>query len=755
MLRQAQTGEIRYFVDILGQSALLVAVTAFALALTALSRNLRNKLVLNYAVLCCVISGWAFCFFLEKVFEIGTFYQLHLGFNLLLAPVSLYFLRVLTREYSKISQWIYFLSVGYVIIVSIIHWMLLGPTPFVERLAYFAPSFLVLECIHRVLKELIGSNASRVRTSTVGFGKRAWLYIGALFILFVAVMDHVPWLGIEIPSVGNILLCIYLFFMSEAIIHQRLLNISGLFNQSLIFVFICLCFTVVYVVLVFWIEDAPALFFLNSFLASFIILMLVDPIRKLTHLGLVKLLSPKYLKLEQIRKQTEKALTGVLDIGGLAKLSVQFLEKVLFYQSATVFVLHAEGARFKRVWGAQDSELLNPEILSRHPLVEFFKRMQKRGEIPVILDHYLENEIDQSTSQAQKQAYDLVLKGLWGLNANIAIPFLDGNTVLGFVVVKAVKPPEPWGNSWGVLSVIYPFFLQAARTLQNMDVYVQLREKDRLAALGEMAAGLAHEIRNPLGAIKGAAQYLESQSKDSPSPFLQVIVEEVNRLNKVVTQFLDYSRPFSNESVESDIGHILERTYALFQNQTAGAFIAGERTAGTRVGSASDNVRCAGDKLGSKSDTIQRVVLELVEPPGGFTMLPKVRCSPEQLKQVLVNLIQNSFQAMDKPEGKILIGARYEKLSNPALLQDWPGTNPTQLDEVVLFVEDNGRGIPPSQIEKVFIPFFTTTQGGTGLGLPICARIIEAHGGRIEVISEEGKMSRFLVHLPVLKKTDS
>jgi signal transduction histidine kinase len=300
-----------------------------------------------------------------------------------------------------------------------------------------------------------------------------------------------------------------------------------------------------------------------------------------------------------------------------------------------------------------------------------------------------------------------------GLAANIAIPLIDSGTTLGFVAVRASTPPEPWGNSWGVLSVIYPFFPQAARMLRNMDVYVRLREKDRLAALGEMAAGLAHEIRNPLGAIKGAAQYLQPQSEGGQGEFLRIIVEEVNRLNKVVTQFLDYSRPLGADFVEADMGVILERTHALF-----------------------------GKGTGASSG----VEIELMQPPGGFTALPRVRCAPEQIKQVLLNLVQNSLRSLSAAppaeRGRIRVGVDEERR-----LRD--GAR-----ELVLFVEDNGKGIPRENLEKIFIPFFTTLPGGTGLGLPICSRIVEAHGGAIDVVSEEGKLTRFSVRLPVSQRTD-
>src|SRR5262249_35836785 len=144
-------------------------------------------------------------------------------------------------------------------------------------------------------------------------------------------------------------------------------------------------------------------------------------------------------------------------------------------------------------------------------------------------------------------------------------PLFDSGKILGFVTVHAPAPPEPWGNNWGLLSVVYPYFEQAALTLRNMEVYVRQREKERLAALGEMSAGLAHEIRNPLGAIKGAPQFLDPSTDRRESKFLRIIVEEVDRLNLVVTQFLDYSKPQPMEFQLVNISQLIEKTVDLLK----------------------------------------------------------------------------------------------------------------------------------------------------------------------------------------------
>jgi signal transduction histidine kinase len=233
--------------------------------------------------------------------------------------------------------------------------------------------------------------------------------------------------------------------------------------------------------------------------------------------------------------------------------------------------------------------------------------------------------------------------------------------------------------------------------MRSMEIYVKSREKERLAALGEMAAGLAHEIRNPLGAIKGAAQFLDPSAERPESKFLKIIVEETDRLNRVVSQFLEYSKPPISDLKPMELTPLVERIVD-----------------SARVGMSSG------------------LQLEFTPSPIQF----RVKISPEQIHQVVLNLIQNSVRALQKrPNPKIRVFIEPEGAA-----------------EVAVVVEDNGIGIRKDNLDKLFIPFFTTSPSGTGLGLSISQKIIEAHGGRIEVSTEEGRFSRFSVILPVSKE---
>lgn len=229
------------------------------------------------------------------------------------------------------------------------------------------------------------------------------------------------------------------------------------------------------------------------------------------------------------------------------------------------------------------------------------------------------------------------------------------------------------------------------QTDKVLEIEDQLRRADRLSTLGELAAGMAHELRNPLASIKGTAEILKVDYKpdDRKYEFISIMIKEVERLNRVVEEFLRFARPIPLQNAEVDLGEEIKSVIHLLKGQTAGVNI---------------NIK-------------------------PFT-IPKVKADRERLVQVFLNLILNSIQAM--PEcGSLTISA-------------------SEVDgQVEISFRDTGPGIPEENRDKIFKPFFTTKPSGTGLGLAISNRIVEAHSGRITFESEAGRGTTFKVSLPV------
>ncbi|HEY5177295.1 MAG TPA: ATP-binding protein [Terriglobales bacterium] len=227
----------------------------------------------------------------------------------------------------------------------------------------------------------------------------------------------------------------------------------------------------------------------------------------------------------------------------------------------------------------------------------------------------------------------------------------------------------------------------------------QMSRAEHFATLGELAAGLVHEIRNPLAGIAGVIEII---SRDLPphSPARSVIKdakEEAVQINRILTELLEIARPKPPQFRIGDLCSTVEHAVMFARQQAIG----------------------------------KRIMVEVEIKD----TIPPAEHDPNQINQVLLNLLLNAIQSMDKP-GVIRVSLQSDD------------------DDVLIAVADEGKGIPPEHLPNIFRPFFTTKGHGTGLGLSLARRMVEAHGGNIDVTSVLGKGTQFLVRLPVKNRTD-
>lgn len=229
-----------------------------------------------------------------------------------------------------------------------------------------------------------------------------------------------------------------------------------------------------------------------------------------------------------------------------------------------------------------------------------------------------------------------------------------------------------------------------------------IAKSERLAAVGRMAAGLAHEIRNPLGSISGSIQImraaLEHELKPPHDRLMAIILRETDRLNGIITRFLSYAQPNTRKMPNVHLASLIADAVTLFKND--------HRYSGT---------------VCVATDVDDRI---------------RLACDPESLKQVFWNLMLNAAQAM--PEGgDIAIGVTVTEGRGGAA------------GECIITVADNGQGMDETAVSRIFEPFYTTKEGGTGLGLSTVQKIIEDHSGAISVHSKKGEGSAFSIRLPI------
>ncbi len=284
-------------------------------------------------------------------------------------------------------------------------------------------------------------------------------------------------------------------------------------------------------------------------------------------------------------------------------------------------------------------------------------------------------------------------------------------TVIGYTISRGISRPirhlyrgvlavadgdleqhfeEETKDEIGDLGRAFNIMTRKLRQLKELEQEVQRR--NRLAALGELSAGVAHEIRNPLSVIKNSAEMLRNRNHDDARmrELTGYIIDEVERLNRVITNFLQFARPSEPNLERVDINEVLQHTIDFLEPETQTTNISIEKK--------------------FQSD------------------LPPVLADAEQCHQVFLNLCMNAFQAMNG-EGLLTVETRSAEM-------------------VDVIITDSGEGIPAELTQRIFDPFFSTKDDGVGLGLSLVHKIIEKHNGRIRVSSKLGSGATFIVSFP-------
>lgn len=263
--------------------------------------------------------------------------------------------------------------------------------------------------------------------------------------------------------------------------------------------------------------------------------------------------------------------------------------------------------------------------------------------------------------------------------------------ITGYLSNRQIEERKRYQKAAEQLDILYSKL--KTQTQQLVVAEEGMRQADRLSAIGELSASMAHEIRNPLGSIKGTVQILgdKIRPEDKEYEFLQILSKEIDRLNRVVSKYLNFAKPEQSELAEENVNEVLNSAVSLIKPQLK--------------------------KL--KIVFLEELSLDL----------PPIAVNSAQLEQVFLNLLMNAIQAM--PCGGNLIVMTKNKDRH-----------------IFCSIRDTGKGITEEQGKNIFNPFFTTKKDGTGLGLFIVRKIIISYGGHIEWESKPGKGTKFMVWFP-------
>ncbi len=433
-----------------------------------------------------------------------------------------------------------------------------------------------------------------------------------------------------------------------------------------------------------------------SILAMLIVVASVKPLdRFLTKLTDKFLFREKY-EYHQALKEASAELVKIRELNKLLEFIVNTITRQLKVKR-TMFILSDKISGFfelRAEKGKVEVADMFIKLTKEDPLIQYLKYSEK----PLIWE-----ELKLIASQSKDELLMKSIDEMENLNIRLSLPIFQQGKLIGVLFLGEKLSGEMYSQE--DLSLLTTLALQAGLAIENAEAYEELAatkdklfEAEKFATIGRLAGGIAHEIKNPLAAIKTFTEYLNQKydDKDFREKFQRIVGSEVDRINYIVEQLVTYAHPKQPHAVNVDLHKIIEETLALIEDE-------------------------------AKKDAA------LVEKQ--FAAMPiYLIADSKQLKQVFLNLLLNGLQAMkhngSKPRTLTIITEKVDS-------------------QVIIKISDSGEGIPTGQIPKIFDPFFTTKDSGSGLGLSIVKSIVESHKGAISVQSEVDKGTTFLLSFPI------
>ena len=525
------------------------------------------------------------------------------------------------------------------------------------------------------------------------------------YLLFAAIIGFLggastflPNFNIEVFPFGFYLISAYVFIFSYAIVKHRLMDINIVLKKGTTYaLLISLLFVPSFLLALLFQKivygDIHYLLLGFVLLLLFLVTMLFNRIKPHTERAVEHLLFKDRYDYRETLAKFSKAMVTILDLQSLSKSIFETITQTMGVEKASLFLWNEEKGNYS-LFESKNIKITasNPQLPKDDPLPHY---LEKIGEIIVR---------EELAKGANISELNDVIKRMSLLEAEVSLPLISKGQLIGMINLGYKFNKDIYSNE--DIELLSTLANQTAIAIENARLYEDLkrsksymRRADRLASLGTLTAGLAHEIRNPLVAIKTLTQLLPERLEDDEfrGQFLKIAAGEVDRIASLVEELLNFTRPSDPNLEFEDINTILDGMILLVSTETK------KKQVNILRSYASD--------------------------------LPPVQIDREQIKQVFLNILLNAVQATSG-NGKITVKTR-------SFIK--PGGEPY----IQIEFTDTGCGIASENIEEIFNPFFTTKSTGSGLGLSISHQIVQDHRGYIDVQSQLNKGSSFFVNLPV------
>lgn len=675
--------------DVRVQASILAAVVCIALSVSVLLRSRKSREQRRFAVLALNMGVWFAAKFAAELFP-GTWPTRLLLASGVLLPLATFefFLVFLADDDERAGR------------LQKAAWVLAGVF-LILSLTSLAESQLLRAFLLGYVVFFLGAALAmlylRARETPSRFesGRRYFLvFVGSLAGLFT-IVEYLPYFGLALPPVGTLLTTVFLFMLSQSVIRHRLIDLYELAGR--LAVLTALSFALAGIL---WggLVYAGIGYFLQAVVASLVVLVLFDPLRTKVSEKMAQWMFRDRYDFEKAIGSLRDEVVQALEADELSKTLLNGLEKTRRVTDAALYLADEDAGHFVLVGSLGRTPVARIDFGAGRPLLSLFEHQE------ALVFENLERQLNEHRRDGenrQAEALFEVMQVMETASARVCLSVGTGAQPYGLLTLRDDRVRDAFSPE--EIQLLVGLTSTVATALENSRHVIRMRERDRLANLGEMAAGLAHEIRNPLGAIKASAEYLmdDDAQEGELAEFLEIIVEETQRLNRVVGGFLDYARPPQGEQEPIDVTAALRRSVPLFERECEGG----------------------------------GVKLDVALADG----LPWVRIDAEQLRQVVLNLVRNAVEASEGTDDS----ARTVRLVATSLRQ---GT--FDGGEVVVRVEDDGPGIDEAILPNLFVPFVTSKETGTGLGLAISQRIVNASGGRLWLRNRASGGCASIISLP-------
>jgi two-component system, NtrC family, sensor histidine kinase HydH len=691
-------------VDLRTRTSLFCGALALAIGLSILLRGRIRRPQLFFAGFAIDMGLWYLAQWLYRWAQLDVWARSTAVLAVLLPQFALHLFEAIMPHPTKRSS---LLRTAGLLAIPM---FLLAVTPLHERRWARGSIFLY---VFGLVAAGLGSMAIRAsRSGSLATTRRVHflVLIGALAGVF-SLADFLWFIGAPMPPVGAVLSTVFLFVLAQSLNRERLVDLYDLLGHLVVHTALAFCLAGIFYVFVVLFGGFETMY-LGAILAAIVILVLFDPLRQKVEGYIHRVLFRERVDLERSIYAARAQLAHVLEVSDIASVVLTPLEESHRATGGALYLRDPLSSDFRLAsfFGPPAPPIIDPVVA--RPLIDFLSE-QRSVTMEQLAALAVEQRRRGNVHEAETAERLLSAAEAFGPFKTAVLLAIHGEDqgLLGILLLQDDRVGDAFASD--EVTLLEALATHIGVVIENSRQFRNKQEKERLAALGQMAAGLAHEIKNPLGAIKGAAQLLneehESSVLDSTSrEFVGIILEEVERLDRVVGSVLDYARPSKGNPGLIDVNAVVRRSLQVLSN---------ERNEGVNF-----EVRCAQD-------------------------LFSVRADSEQLRQVLINLVRNGIQAMNG-RGTLRVTTWQRHGWRPG----WNATSPSR-DWVEIAIQDEGPGIMPQVLENLFVPFFTTKIQGTGLGLAISHRLVEAMGGRILVASQQGHGSTFSIVLPAVSES--